>query len=194
MNSINVVERSTSQMVSLDLESKLLQSNIIFITEEITADSVATYQAELLYLTSNMTPEDSEENPIQIYINSPGGSCYSFLGLYDVMQKYIEKGYVIKTVNIGLAASAAAFILLAGSPGYRFVMPNCTTMLHQPSGWNWGTVTDMDICHKELLRLKEVLNNIVKKHADPSLIEFMERDKWLNAEEALQYKIVDKIL
>ena len=194
MNSINVIEQGNTHMTALDLESKLLQSNIIFITEEITAESIATYQAELIYLTNEISPEESEGKPIQIYINSPGGDCYSCLGLYDLMQRYINKGYIIKTVNVGCAASAAAIILLAGTPGHRLTMPHCTTMLHQPSSVTYGTVTDMEIDCKEAKRIKEVLNDIVKKHTSPEVVKFMERDKWLSAEEALKYKIVDKIV
>lgn len=193
MDSVQIVESATSRMAVIDLQSKLLQSNLVFITDEINANSVATYQAELLYLASKMMPKDSEEDPIKIYINSPGGECYSFLGLYDIMQSLINKGYVIETYNVGCAASAAAWILLSGSKGHRFCMPNSTVMLHQPSGGTFGKVTDMEISIKEAKRLKEVLNDIVKKHASEELIDKMERDYWMNSEDAKKFNIIDEI-
>lgn len=193
MDSVQIIESATSRMAVIDLQSKLLQSNLIFITDEITPNSVATYQAELLYLASKMTPKDSEEDPIKIYINSPGGECYSFFGLYDMMQNLITKGYVIETYNIGCAASAAAMILLSGSKGHRFCMPNSTVMLHQPSSAAWGKVTDMEIDVKESKRVKETLNNLVKKHASEELVDKMERDYWLSAEEAKKFNIIDEI-
>ena len=193
MDSVQIVESATSRMAVIDLESKLLQSNLIFITEEINERSVATYQAELLYLVSKMTPKESNDNPIKIYINSPGGEYYSFLGLYDIMQNLIKQGYVIETYNVGLAASAAAMILLAGMKGHRYCMPNSTIMLHQPSSGTWGKVTDMEIDVKESKRVKETLNNIVKTHASEELVDKMERDYWLSAEEALQLNVIDVI-
>lgn len=193
MDSVQVIESASSRMAVIDLQSKLLQNNLIFITEEITESSVATYQAELLYLVSTLSPADSKDNPIKIYINSPGGECYSFLGLYDIMQNLISKGYVIETYNVGLAASAAAMILLAGTKGHRFCMPNSTVMLHQPTSGTWGKVTDMEIGVKEGKRIKEALNEIVKKHASEDLVEKMERDCWLSAEEAKKFNVIDEI-
>lgn len=193
MDSVQVIESASSRMAVIDLQSKLLQNNLIFITEEITESSVATYQAELLYLVSTLSPADSKDNPIKIYINSPGGECYSFLGLYDIMQNLINKGYVIETYNVGLAASAAAMILLTGTKGHRFCMPNSTVMLHQPTSGTWGKVTDMEIDVKESKRIKEALNEIVKKHASEDLVEKMERDYWLSAEEAKKYNVIDEI-
>ena len=181
-------------MVAIGLGSKLLQSRIIFISEEINAETVTRYQAQLIYLTSNMTNKESEKNPIQIYINSPGGEIYSALGLYDLMQKFISSGYIIKTVNVGLAASAAAIILMSGSKGYRHAMPNCRVLLHQPSSGTWGTVTDMKIDLEECDNIKSIINNIVLKHANQDLIPSMERDKWLSAKESLKYNIIDSIL
>ena len=139
MNNVSIIEQAQSRMAVLDLQSKLLQNNNIFLTEEINEQSISTIQAELFYLTSKMTPEESKTDPITLYINSPGGEVYSCLGLYDVMQLFINQGYVIRTINIGLAASAAAVILLAGSKGYRYCLPHSTTMLHQPSSGTYGT-------------------------------------------------------
>jgi ATP-dependent Clp protease protease subunit len=193
MNSVSIIEQAQSRMAVLDLQSKLLQNNNIFLTEEVNEESIATIQAELFYLASKMTPEESKSDPITIYINSPGGEVYSCLGLYDVMQLFINQGYVIRTINIGLAASAAAVILLAGSKGYRYCLPHSTTMLHQPSSGTYGTITDMKIAVTEGDRLKKLLNDIVIQHASEQVVELMERDAWISPEEALKFNLIDEI-
>ena len=193
MNHVNVIEQASNRMAVLDLQSKLLQNNNLFLTEEVDRESIATLQAELFYLTSKMTPEESEVDPITIYINSPGGEVYSCLGLYDVMQLFINQGYVIRTINIGCAASAAAVILLSGSKGHRYCLPNSTVMLHQPSGGTYGPVTDMKIAVEEADRLKKIMNNIVRQHAGDEVVELMERDAWISPEEALKFNLIDEI-
>ena len=193
MNNVSIIEQAQSRMAVLDLQSKLLQNNNIFLTEEVNERSISTIQAELFYLTSKITAEESKNDPITIYINSPGGEVYSCLGLYDVMQLFINQGYVIITINIGLAASAAAVILLAGSKGYRFCLPNSTVMLHQPSSGTYGTITDMKIAVEEGDRLKKLLNDIVSKHAGEQVIELMEHDAWISPEEALKFNLIDEI-
>lgn len=193
MDSVQIVESASSRMAVIDLQSKLLQSNLIFITDVIDANSVATYQAELLYLASKLTPQESIDDPIKLYINSPGGECYSFLGLYDIMQSLINKGYIIETYNIGCAASAAAWILLSGSKGHRYCMPNSTVMLHQPSSGTWGKVTDMEIDVAESKRVKVSLNNLIKKHASEELLDKIERDYWMSANDALKFNVIDSI-
>ena len=193
MNSIGIIEPQGQHSQVIDLESKLLQNNIIFITSVFTSETVSTIQAELFYLTSKMTPEESQSNPITIYINSPGGEVYCLLGLYDVIQLFIKQGYIIKTINIGIAASAAAIILLSGSKGFRHCLPNSTVMLHQPSSGTIGTVTDMEIDLEESKRLKQAMNEIVKKHASEELIPLMERDAYITPEEAVEYGIIDSI-
>lgn len=193
MNSIGIIEPQGQHSQVIDLESKLLQNNIIFITDVFTSETVSTIQAELFYLTSKMTPEESQSNPITIYINSPGGEVYCLLGLYDVIQLFIKQGYIIKTINIGIAASAAAIILLSGSKGFRHCLPNSTVMLHQPSSGTIGTVTDMEIDLEESKRLKQAMNEIVKKHASEELIPLMERDAYITPEEAVEYGIIDSI-
>lgn len=193
MNHVNVIEQASNRMAVLDLQSKLLQNNNLFLTEEVDRESIATLQAELFYLTSKMTPEESETDPITIYINSPGGEVYSCLGLYDVMQLFINQGYIIRTINIGCAASAAAVILLSGSKGHRYCLPNSTVMLHQPSGGTYGPVTDMKIAVEEADRLKKIMNNIVRQHAGDEVVELMERDAWISPEEALKFNLIDEI-
>lgn len=194
MKSIGIIETQERYAQVIDLESKLLQNNLIFLTSEVNHDTISTIQAELFYLTSKITPEESKENPITIYINSPGGSIYDLLGLYDVMQMFIQKGYTIRTVAFGLAASAAAIILLAGSKGHRHCLKNATVMLHQPSSGAIGTVTDMEIDLEESKRLKTLLNNIIREKASEELIPFLERDKYITPEEALNYNIIDSII
>lgn len=193
MNHVNVIEQASNRMAVLDLQSKLLQNNNLFLTDEVDRESISTLQAELFYLTSKMTPEESETDPITIYINSPGGEVYSCLGLYDVMQLFINQGYVIRTINIGCAASAAAIILLSGSKGHRYCLPNSTVMLHQPSAGTYGTVTDMKIAVEEADRLKKIMNNIVRQHAGDEVVELMERDAWISPEEALKFNLIDEI-
>ena len=193
MNNVSIIEQAQSRMAVLDLQSKLLQNNNIFLTEEVNEESIATIQAELFYLASKMSPEESKNDPITIYINSPGGEVYSCLGLYDVMQLFINQGYVIRTINIGLAASAAAVILLAGSKGYRYCLPHSTVMLHQPSSGTYGTITDMKIAVEEGDRLKKLLNDIVIQHAGEQVVELMERDAWISPEEALKFNLIDEI-
>lgn len=193
MNNVSIIEQAQSRMAVLDLQSKLLQNNQIWFTEDVNEQSIATIQAQLFYLASKMTPEESKTDPITIYINSPGGEVYSCLGLYDVMQLFINQGYVIRTINIGLAASAAAVILLAGSKGYRYCLPHSTVMLHQPSSGTYGTITDMKIAVEEGDRLKKLLNDIVVQHAGEQVVELMERDAWISPEEALKFNLIDEI-
>lgn len=193
MNTIGIIEPQGQHSQVIDLASKLLQSGIIFINEEFTGKYISKIQASLLYLKEVISAADSKENPITIYINSPGGEIYSLLGLYDVMQTLIKEGYVIKTVNIGIAASAAAIILLAGSKGHRYCLPHTTVMLHQPSSGTYGTVTDMEIDVAESRRLKQDLNSIIKQHASEELIPLLERDAFLTPEQALEYGIIDEI-
>ena len=191
MDPRQIVKRSNERMITVDLESELLQNRILFITDEICAETVATYQAELIYLASQIT--DKRNQAIKIYINSPGGSIYSLLGLYDVMQQLIEKGFIIQTKAMGLAASAASVILMAGSKGYRSASPHSRVMIHQPSSITYGKITDMKIDLEENLRIKKELIELYRKHTGYDLEEMMERDKWLTAEEAKELGLIDEI-
>lgn len=191
MDPRQIIKRSSERMVTVDLESELLQNRILFITDEICAETVATYQAELIYLASQIS--DKKNQIIKIYINSPGGSVYSLLGLYDVMQQLIEKGYIIQTKVIGLAASAASLLLAAGSKGYRSASPHSRVMIHQPSSITYGKITDMKIDLEESLRTKKELIELYRKHTGRNLEEMMERDKWLSAEEAKELGLIDEI-
>jgi len=192
---MTILEKSNQRMQAVELESKLLESRIIFITEVLDSDTIASYQAQLLYLMSILKPEETKDNPIQLYINSPGGEAYSTLGLYDTMQSMIAKGYYIRTINIGLAASGASMILLAGSPGYRCSLPHCTTMIHQPNiGHIAGTTAEIVNEAQESQRLKDILIEMMHKHCCDETIPMLEKDTYMSAEEALKFKIIDKIL
>lgn len=193
MNSIGVIVPQDRHSQQLDLQSLLLQDNVIFITEDFTSESVSTLQAELFYLASKITPEESKSNPITIYISSPGGEVYELLGLYDVIQLFIKRGYIIETFLLGKAFSAAAVLLLSGSKGHRFCLEHSSILLHQPSSGTCGTVTDMEVDMNECKRLKQILNDIVAKHASSDLIPLMERDAYLTPEEAVKYGIIDQI-
>lgn len=194
INTVQIIEHSTTRNAVIDLESKLLQNNIIFINEVFEAETVSKWQAEIIYLTSKMSAKDSEKTPIKLYINSPGGDVTSLLGLYDVIQLYVNKGYIIETYNVGEAASAAGIILLSGSAGHRFALPNATTMLHSIQAWHHGSLPDITIESKEVSRLQEVLEGIMVKHTQhPELIDFIKRNAYFNAEDALKYGIIDKI-
>lgn len=189
MGEIEVLEYGSQRVVGINIYSKLLQKGIVFINDEFTIDTVSEWQAQLLYLSSIYNANDT----INIYINSPGGDVYSCLGLYDVIQRIKAKGIKIKTLNIGMAASAASIILMAGTKGFRECLPNSTVMVHQPSSATWGKVTDMKIDVDESERVKLLLNKIVAENASSELIPFMEHDKYLSAEDAQKYNIIDII-
>jgi len=137
--------------------------------------------------------EDPKKD-IFFYINSPGGSVYDALAIYDTM-KYVTND--IQTVGIGVQASAAAFLLSSGTKGKRFALPNATVMIHQPSSGTRGKVTDQEIDLRESLRIKRLLEEIMAKNTGQSakkIHEDMERDKWLTASEAKKYGIVDDVI
>lgn len=172
-----------------DIYSRLLKDRIVFLGSPVTADTSNLVVAQLLFLQA----EDAKKD-IFFYINSPGGSVYDALAIYDTMQ-YITND--VQTVGIGMQASAAAFLLSSGTKGKRFVLPNATVMIHQPSSGTQGKVTDQEIDLRESLRIKKLLEQIMAKNTGqkPERIhEDMERDKWLTAEEAKKYGIIDAII
>ena len=186
---------NSSRMVNLDLDSKLLQEGIIEISEEFDPETVSTWRNALLYLKSKFTPEETQSKPIQLYINSPGGDVYSMLGLYDTIKLMQRMGYVISTVNVGLAASAACFILMAGNKGYRKSLVNCRAMMHTISTMSYGKVEEIIVTTEELKKLQETLDNIVKEQANQEIIEkYKYLDFWMTANDAKQYGIIDDII
>jgi ATP-dependent Clp protease, protease subunit len=184
-----VIENEGRYERAYDIYSRLLKDRIIFLGTDVNEASANTIVAQLLFLQSQDAKKD-----IFLYINSPGGSVYDALAIYDTMQFVTND---VQTVGIGVQASAAAFLLSSGAKGKRFVLPNSTVMIHQPSSGTRGKVTDQEIDLKESLRIKQLLESIMAKNTGqkPSQIhEDMERDKWLTATEAKKYGIVDAII
>jgi len=184
-----VIENEGRIERAYDIYSRLLRDRIIFVGEDINPHSANVIIAQLLFLEN----EDSKKD-IKMYINSPGGSVYDALAIYDTMS-YIKPD--IQTVGIGLQASAAAFLLSSGTKGKRFLLPNATVMIHQPSAGTRGKVTDMEIDLREGIRLKQKLNEIMAKNTGQSIKKIesdMERDYWMPSEEALKYGLVDSVI
>lgn len=184
-----VIESDGRVERAYDIYSRLLKDRIIFLGDAVTEHTANSIVAQLLFLNA----EDAKKD-IFFYINSPGGSVYDALAIYDTMQ-YINND--IQTVGIGIQASAAAFLLSSGTKGKRFILPNATVMVHQPSSGTRGKVTDMEIDLKESLRIKHRLNAIMAKNTGQTVDRIkndMERDYWMNAEESKKYGIVDKII
>lgn len=172
-----------------DIYSRLLKDRIIFLGEGVNEHTANLVVAQLLFLQA----EDPKKD-IYFYINSPGGSVYDALAVYDTMN-YISND--VQTVGIGMQASAAAFLLSSGTKGKRFVLPNSTVMIHQPSSGTRGKVTDQEIDLKESLRVKYLLEEIMVKNTGQKkarIHEDMERDRWMTADEAKEYGIVDKVI
>ena len=184
-----VIENEGRYERAYDIYSRLLKDRIVFLGSQVNEASANTIVAQLQFLQAQDPKKD-----IFLYINSPGGSVYDALAIYDTMQ-YITND--VQTVGIGVQASAAAFLLSSGTKGKRFLLPNSTVMIHQPSSGTRGKVTDQEIDLKESLRIKKLLEEIMAKNTGqkPAKVhEDMERDRWLTAKEALDYGLVDKII
>jgi ATP-dependent Clp protease protease subunit len=184
-----VIESEGRYERAYDIYSRLLKDRIIFLNQDVNEATANIVVAQLLFLNA----EDPKKD-IKFYINSPGGSVYDALAIYDTM-KYLSND--IETVGIGVQASAAAFLLSSGTKGKRHLLPNSTVMIHQPSSGTRGKVTDQEIDLKESLRIKKLLEEIMAHNTGQKLEKIhldMERDKWLSATEAKQYGIVDTII
>jgi len=185
-----VVEQTSRGERAYDIYSRLLRDNIIFLGTPIDDQVANLVVAQLLFLSG----EDPEKD-VQLYINSPGGSISAGLAIYDTMQ-FIKNDVV--TYCIGQCASMGALLLLAGTAGKRFALPNSRILIHQPSmGGLSGQATDIDIHAREILRIREITNNIMAKHTGQPLerIEHdVERDFIMNAVQAKEYGIVDEII
>src|SRR5258708_5030163 len=184
-----VIENEGGYERAYDIYSRLLKDRIVFLGRHVEQTTANLIVAQLLFLQAENAKRD-----IFFYINSPGGSVYDALAIYDTMQYVTNE---IQTVGIGVQASAAAFLLSSGAKGKRFILPNATVMIHQPSSGTRGKVTDMEIDLKESLRIKRLLEAIMAKNTGqkPEKIhEDMERDKWLDAQEAKKYGIVDEVI
>lgn len=184
-----VIEKSQDGERAFDIYSRLLKERIIFLGEEVNEHTANIIVAQLLHLAY----EDPDKD-ISLYINSPGGSVYDGLAIYDTMQ-FIKPD--VATYGIGLQASMGAFLLSSGAKGKRHLLPNSRVMIHQPSSGTQGKVTDQEISLREALRLKELLNEILAKNTGQKLSKIktdVERDFWMSSEEAKDYGLVDKVL
>lgn len=184
-----VIENEGRYERAYDIYSRLLKDRIIFLGSDVNEASANTIVAQLLFLQAQDAKKD-----IYLYINSPGGSVYDALAIYDTMQFVTND---IQTVGIGVQASAAAFLLSSGTKGKRFALPNATVMIHQPSSGTRGKVTDQQIDLEESLRIKKLLEEIMARNTGqkPARIhDDMERDKWLTAQQAKEYGIVDDVI
>jgi ATP-dependent Clp protease, protease subunit len=184
-----VVEQTHRGERAYDIYSRLLKDRIIFIGSGIDDTMANLIIAQLLFLES-----DDPEKEIHLYVNSPGGSVTAGLAIYDTMQ-YIHPD--ISTLCVGQAASMGAVLLSAGSPGKRFALPHARIMVHQPMGGFQGQATDIDIHAREILRLREELNNILSRHTNQTLKKIeqdTERDFFMSGEEAVSYGIVDSVV
>jgi len=184
-----VVEKSGREERAMDIYSRLLKDRIIFLGTAIDDNVANLIIAQLLFLQF-----DDPNADIHLYINSPGGSVTSGLGIYDTMQ-FI--GCDVATYCIGQAASMGAVLLTAGAKGKRFVLPNARVMIHQPLAGYEGTATDLQIHALEVKRMKRRLNEILIKHSGRSMDEIekdTDRDKFMEADEAVKYGLVDRLL
>jgi len=171
-----------------DIYSRLLKDRIIFLGSDVNEHTANLVVAQLLFLDNENSKKD-----IFLYINSPGGSVYDALAIYDTMQ-YVKSD--VQTVGIGVQASAAAFLLSSGAKGKRFLLPHATVMIHQPSSGTRGKVTDQEIDLREALRLKKLMEQIMSKNTGQKIEKIhtdMERDFWMTAEEAKKYGIIDGV-
>ena len=184
-----VVEDSGRGERSYDIFSRLLKDRIIFLDEDVNDVSAGLVVAQLLFLES----EDPDKD-IHLYINSPGGVVTAGLAIYDTMQ-YIRPD--VSTICIGQAASMGSLLLTAGAKGKRYALPLARIMIHQPLGGAQGQSTDIQIQAKEILRLREVGNDILAKHTGQpreKLIADTERDNFMTAEEAKEYGLIDEVI
>ena len=185
----NVIVKTRDGERGYDIYSRLLEDRIIFLGEEVNEHTANVIVAQLLHLAN----EDPDKD-IQLYINSPGGSVYDGLAIYDTMN-FIKPD--VATFGIGLQASMGAFLLSSGAKGKRHALPNSRVMIHQPSSGTQGKVTDQEITLKEAIELKERLAAMMAKNTGQKLAKVktdMERDFWMSADDAKKYGIVDTVV
>ncbi len=184
-----VIKRSFEGERSMDIYSRLLDERIIMLTDDFNDDMAASIVAQLLFLAS----EDSTKD-ITMYINSPGGSVASMWSIVDTMNLIKPD---VSTVCIGMAASCGSMTLVAGAKGKRYILPNAEVMIHQPSGGAKGMASDIEIRAKHIIKTKKKLTQFVADRTGQSfktIEKDMDRDTWFDAEEALKYGLVDKII
>lgn len=183
-----VVEQTSRGERSFDIFSRLLRERIVFVTGQVEDGMASLIVAQLLFLES-----ENPSKPISMYINSPGGVVTAGLSIFDTMQ-YIKPR--VSTVCIGQAASMGSFLLAAGEPGMRIALPNSRIMIHQPSGGARGMASDIEIQAREILRIRARMNDLYVKFTGRTLDEIekaMDRDTFLEADEAMKFGLVDKV-
>ena len=183
-----VIEKTNNGERAYDIYSRLLKNRIIILSGEIDDNLANIIIAELLYLDS------INNDDIELYINSPGGSITSGMAIYDTMN-FIKSD--VSTTCLGIAASMAAFLLSCGTKGKRYCLPNAEVMIHQPLGGVQGQATEIDIVAKRIINLKKKLNTILSKNTGKTLKQIekdTDRDHYLSSEEALDYGIIDEII
>ena len=183
-----ILEERQLNVTQLDVFSRLMMDRIIFLGTEVNDYTANVIQAQLLYLDS----VDSERD-IHLYLNTPGGSVYAGLGIYDTMQFVQAK---VATICTGLAASMGAVLLVAGEKGMRAALPHSRVMIHQPLGGIQGQASDIEITAKEILKLKDELYQIISDHSGKAMEQIRidaDRDHWMTAQEALEYGMIDRV-
>jgi ATP-dependent Clp protease protease subunit len=183
-----VVEQTSRGERSFDIFSRLLRERIVFVTGQVEDHMASLIVAQLLFLESENPSKD-----ISMYINSPGGVVTAGLSIFDTMQYIRPK---VSTVCIGQACSMGSFLLAAGEPGMRIALPNARIMIHQPSGGAQGMASDIEIQAREILRIRARMNSLYAKFTGKSIEEIevaMDRDNFLEADEALKFGLIDKV-
>ena len=184
-----IIEERQLNVAQMDVFSRLMMDRIIFLGTDVNDYTANVIQAQLLYLDSSDPGKD-----VSIYINSPGGSVYAGLGIYDTMQ-YISSD--VATICTGMAASMAAVLLVSGAAGKRYALKHSRVMIHQPMGGAQGQASDIEITAREIQKLKKELYTIIADHSGQSFEKVerdSDRDYWMTAEEAKEYGMIDQVL
>ena len=184
-----IIEERQLNVAQMDVFSRLMMDRIIFLGAQIDDYTANVIQAQLLYLDSSDTGKD-----VSIYINSPGGSVYAGLGIYDTMQ-YISSD--VSTICTGMAASMAAVLLVAGEKGKRYALKHSRVMIHQPMGGVQGQASDIEITAREIQKLKKELYTIIANHSGQAYDKVYsdgDRDFWMTSAEAAEYGMIDRVL
>ena len=184
-----IIEERQLNVAQMDVFSRLMMDRVIFLGTEVNDYTANVIQAQLLYLDSTDTGKD-----ISLYLNSPGGSVYAGLGIYDTMQ-YVASD--VSTLCTGMAASMAAVLLVAGQKGKRYALKHSRVMIHQPMGGAQGQASDIEITAREIKKLKDELYHIIADHSGQPFDKVekdSDRDYWMTSQEALDYGMIDRIL
>lgn len=184
-----VIEQTSRGERSYDIYSRLLNDRIVFLADEVNDVTASLVVAQLLYLEAQDPDKD-----ISLYINSPGGSITAGMAIYDTMN-FVKCD--VSTTCIGMAASMGAFLLAAGAPGKRYALPNSEIMIHQPLGGMQGQATDIKIHADRIIKIKKTINEILAKETGKSIEQIeidTERDHFLDAYEAAEYGLIDKVI